>query len=265
VSQSIHRRVADELWTAARERCPVPRISTRHPEFTLADAYAVQREVCARELADGAVLVGHKIGATSEAIQRMFGIDHPDFGYLTDRMLLPDGACLDLGRFIAPKIEGEIAFRLGKDLGGSTVTAQDVLDATSEVLPVLEVLDSRIADWDIGLVDTVADNASSAMAVLGPALAVDGSDLATEQMTFRAGEHVETAFGAAVMGHPAESVACLARILASYGTGIQAGSLVLAGSWAGAVDLLPGSVVTASFGRFGSVSVDVNSAYPATT
>ncbi|MFC8369029.1 MULTISPECIES: 2-keto-4-pentenoate hydratase [unclassified Streptomyces] len=254
----LHRQLADELLTARRGRRPVPRISARHPGFTLGDAYAVQRELRALEEADGAVVVGYKIGATSEAIQRMFGIDQPDFGYLTDRMMLLDGCCVDADRFIAPKVEGELAFRLGEDLAGDSVTARDVLDASSEVLPALEICDSRIEHWDIGLVDTVADNASSAMAVLGPPVPPDGTDLAAEQMVFQAGEHVQTASGSAVMGHPAEAVACLARILASYGTGITAGQVVLAGAWAGAVDLLPGSPVKASFGRLGSVSLTVD-------
>ncbi|MBB5480783.1 2-keto-4-pentenoate hydratase [Micromonospora parathelypteridis] len=256
-----HRAVADELWAAARQRLPVPHISVRHPEFTLDDAYAVQRGVRDAELTDGARLVGSKIGATSEAIQKMFNIDHPDFGFLTDRMLLPDGIHLDTGRFIHPKVEGEIAFELGKDLTGAEVTAQDVLDATSAVIPVLEVLDSRFDSWDITLVDTVADNASSAMAVLGTPVPLGDLDLAAQRMVFeeREGDGTVrsrlTATGAAVMGHPAESVACLIRILASYGDGVRAGDIVLAGSWAGAVDLVPGREVRASFGVLGSVSL----------
>jgi 2-keto-4-pentenoate hydratase len=236
----------------------VPPISARHPDFTLADAYAVQREVRALELADGAVAAGHKIGATSAAIQKMFGIDHPDFGYLTDRMLLPDGVCLDVEEFIAPKVEGEIAFRMGADLAGGSVTADDVLAATARIYPVLEVLDSRIEDWDIRLVDTVADNASSAAVVIGAAVPAGGTDLAAERMVFRAGHQVLTGYGSAVLGHPAESVACLVRILAGYGTGLDAGDIVLAGAWAAAVDLLPGNVVSASFDSLGSVSLSVS-------
>ncbi|MFF8618455.1 2-keto-4-pentenoate hydratase [Streptomyces sp. NPDC015350] len=247
-----------ELWTSARDRRAIRSVSTRHPDFTLADAYAVQREIRALDLADGAVLVGHKIGATSEAIQRMFGIDHPDFGYLADRMLLSDGACLSPDRFIAPKVEGELAFRMGADISGGSVTASDVLDATSVVLPALEVLDSRFANWEIELVDTVADNASCALAVLGQGVPPGDIDLSAEQMVFEAGNSVQTARGTAVMGHPAQSVACLVRILDSFGEGIRAGDIVLAGSWAAAVDLLPGSTVKASFGALGSVSLSMD-------
>ncbi|MEU4473960.1 fumarylacetoacetate hydrolase family protein [Micromonospora sp. NPDC023888] len=265
VASTLLRDLAVELWEAARTRRPVPPLSVRHPGLDLADAYAIQREIRALELAGGARLTGLKIGATSEAIQRMFAIDHPDFGYLTDRMLLPDGVALDVRTFIAPKVEGEIAFRIGRDLSGSAVTAQDVLDATTEVCPVLEVLDSRIEAWKISLVDTVADNASSAAVVVGAGVPPDTTDLAAARMVLRIGdaghstdasavaEH--TGYGSAVMGHPAESVACLARILAGFGTGISAGELVLAGSWSDAVDLVPGQAVHASFGVLGSVSM----------
>ncbi|MEV1049494.1 fumarylacetoacetate hydrolase family protein [Streptomyces sp. NPDC049916] len=258
--RTLHRELGVELWNAARTRRPVPPVSVRHPHLGLADAYAIQREVRALDVASGALPAGLKIGATSEAIQQMFGIDHPDFGYLTDRMLLPDGVLLDLSRFIAPKVEGEIAFRMARDLSGPSVTARDVLDATTAVCPVLEVLDSRIEAWEIGLVDTVADNASSAAAVVGPGVAPDTTDLAAERMVLRCGDTEYTGTGSAVMGHPAESVACLVRILAEFGTGVSAGDLVLAGSWSGAVDLLPGRKVHASFGALGSVSLSTQDA-----
>ncbi|MDQ0988746.1 2-keto-4-pentenoate hydratase [Streptomyces sp. V2I9] len=137
------------------------------------------------------------------------------------------------------------------------MSARDVLDATAEVLPALEVLDSRISNWEIGLVDTVADNASCALAVLGTGVPPGGIDLAAEQMVFEAGGTVQTAYGTAVLGHPAESVACLVRILDSFGEGVRAGDLVLAGAWAAAVDLLPGAAVKASFGALGSVSLSM--------
>jgi 2-keto-4-pentenoate hydratase len=257
----VNRAIAtlgSELWVSARDRRPVPPVSRRYPDFTLSDAYAIQREVRALEVADGAVLVGHKIGATSVAIQEMFGINHPDFGYLTDRMLVPTGACLDTSMFISPKVEPEVAFRMGSDLRGDAVTAHDVLAAAAEVIPVLEVLDSRIEKWNIRLVDTVADNASSAMVVLGEPRPVHEVDLTRERTVFRAGEFTESARGTAVMGHPAESVACLVRILSGVGGGLTAGQIVLAGSWTGAVDLLPGTVAQASFDSLGVVSLTMS-------
>ena len=227
---AVHEHIALELWNAKNERKAIPPISARYPEFTALDAYAIQRSFRTLEHKNGAVHAGYKVGATSIAIQEMFGVDQPDFGFLTEGMLLADGACLDPGWFISPKVEGEIAFRIGADLSDPRTTAADVLNVTTEVFPALEVLDSRIENWDIAWVDTVADNASSAMAVLGEAVP----------------------FG---MGHPAESVACLVRILASFGTGIGAGDLVLAGSLAAAVDLEAGATVRASFGSLGSVSL----------
>jgi 2-keto-4-pentenoate hydratase len=257
VPRSLHVEIAAELKTATATRRPVPPLSRRYPGLTLQDAYAIQQETLAMELASGAIVVGHKIGATSEAIRKMFDIDHPDFGFLTDRMLLPDGVRLDADRFIAPKIEGEIAFRMGADLSGDSVTAREVAAATAEIIPVLEILDSRIQDWAIRLVDTVADNASSAAVAVGRPVSPDGIDLAAEQMVFEAGGHVLTANGSAVMGHPAESVAWLARLLTSNGSGIRAGEIVLAGAWAAAVDVIPGSTVSVSFASLGSVALSV--------
>ncbi|WP_034090834.1 2-keto-4-pentenoate hydratase [Streptacidiphilus albus] len=256
-SHAVHEQLAVELWNAKRERKAIPPISARYPEFTAQDAYAIQRTFRTLEHKNGAVHAGYKIGATSLAIQEMFGVDQPDFGFLTEGMLLADGACLDPGWFISPKVEGEIAFRIGADLSDPRTTAADVLAVTTEVYPALEVLDSRIENWDIAWVDTVADNASSAMAVLGAAVAFDGRDLAAETMVFESGDFVQTAKGSAVLGHPAESVACLVRILASFGAGIGAGDLVLAGSLAAAVDLEAGATVRASFGSLGSVSLSV--------
>ena len=184
----------------------------------------------------------------------MFGVDQPDFGFLTEGMLLADGACLDPRWFISPKVEGEIAFRIGADLSDPRTTAADVLNVTTEVFPVLEVLDSRIENWDIAWVDTVADNASSAMADVGEAVPFDGGDLAAETMVFESGDGA-AANGSAVMGHPAESVACLVHTLASFGSGIGAGDLVLAGSLAAAVDLEADTTVRASFGSLGTVSL----------
>ncbi|WP_448322090.1 2-keto-4-pentenoate hydratase [Streptomyces sp. CO7] len=259
VAHATHEQIAGELWNAKNERRAVPPLSGRYPEFTAQDAYAVQRALRALEYRNGAVHAGYKIGATSVAIQQMFGVDEPDFGFLTEAMLLPDGASLDTDRFIAPKVEGEIAFRIGADLSDPRTTAADVLAVTTEVYPALEVLDSRIENWDIAWVDTVADNASSAMAVVGRGVPLDGRDLAAETMVFTSGDSVQTAKGSAVLGHPAESVACLVRMLASFGAGIGAGDLVLAGSLAAAVDLVAGATVSASFGSLGSVSLSTAS------
>lgn len=259
-TESLYRELAAELWVAARDRIPVPRISTRFPWMTAEDAYAIQRELKSLAIADGAVPAGYKIGATSEAIRRMFHIDEPDFGFLTDKMLIEDGGVLAIGDYISPKVEAEVAFRMGMDLQGENVTAHDVIAATAGVAPVLEVLDSRIQNWEIELTDTVADNASSALVVMGGTVPLTRIDLAAERVNLTVGDHRETALGSAVMGHPAEAVACLVRILSKYRVGLHAGDLVLAGAWAAAVNLSASDVVEASFGSLGTVTMSVGPA-----
>lgn len=232
-------------------------ITTRHPNLTFEEASAIQDELRDLEIADGAVLVGHKIGATSKAVQEKFGIGHPDFGFLTDRMVLSSGVVLEMDQFIAPMVEGEIAFRMAADLHGEDVTAQRVLNAAAEVFPVLEVLDSRIVDWKIRLGDTVADNASCGAIVIGEPMPAIGLDLAAETMLFEVDGRVERGDGTAVLGHPAESVAFLVRMLAARGRGLSAGELVLAGAWAAPLELRAGSRARAVFATVGSVSLSV--------
>lgn len=252
---SVFKELAQELASALRTARPVPPISARHPAFTLDDAYRIQRELRKLTLADGAALVGHKIGATSEAIRTMFSIDHPDFGFLTDRMIYPSGTAIDISRLISPKVEAELAFRIGAELSGNSVTAAEVLECTSEVVPVLELLDSRIDKWAVRLVDTVADNASSAAVVCGDAVALDGHDLLAERVVFEVDGQSQTADGRAVIGGPAGSVAWLVRLLSTYGESIRAGDLVLAGAWAAAIDVSAGSVARARFDHLGEVSL----------
>ncbi|HEV2374811.1 MAG TPA: fumarylacetoacetate hydrolase family protein [Streptosporangiaceae bacterium] len=219
------------------------------------DAYCIQREVRRLALADGAVLVGHKIGATSEAIRAMFKIDQPDSGFLTDRMVYPSGAAIETGQLISPKVEVELAFRIGAELSGDAVTAADVLACTSQVVPVLELLDSRIGNWAIRLVDTVADNASCAAVVCGDGVALDGHDLLAERVVFEVDGHTQAADGRAVIDGPAGSVACLVRLLSRRGESLPTGDLVLAGAWVGAVDVSAGSTAHARFENFGAVSL----------
>lgn len=254
ISPGLRGQLAGELMSAADARKPVAPLSTRYPALTVDDAYGIQNEIRSLTLADGAALAGHKIGATSEAIRAMFDIDEPDFGFLTDRMLLPDGARIDPGWLISPMVEAEVAFRLGSDLAGESVTTGDVIAGTAEILPVLEILDSRIADWAIRLVDTVADNGSSALVVCGAGVTPAGIDLLDERVTLDVAGQVHTASGRAVLGGPAASVAWLARFLARHGECLRAGETVLAGSWTPAVHLAPDSMVEASFASLGSVS-----------
>ena len=180
----------------------------------------------------GARVVGRKIGCTSQALQQLFGIDTPDFGHLFDDMLVLDGSTVDTQRLIAPMVEPEIAFLLADSLKGPGLSGADALAATAEVMPALEVIDSRIAGWDIGFCDTVADNGSSARFVLGEPITLPTDvDLGSEHVSLRRdGVELGAADATAVLGHPANAVAWLGNALAEFDRGLGAGQIVLAGS-----------------------------------
>jgi 2-keto-4-pentenoate hydratase len=199
------------------------------------------------------------IGLTAKAMQEMLGVDEPDYGCLYADRVLEDGAQIAAAGLIAPRVEPEIAFVLAKPLSGPGVTAQDVLAATAYVVPALEVIDSRIADWNIGLVDTIADNASCARVVLGSqrsgSLDVDLAAAAVDLWVN--GESVQQGTGAAVLGHPAEAIAWLANALAGHGVTLQAGHVLLPGSLTAAVPFAAGDHVVADFAELGTVEVHV--------
>ncbi|MEU3712622.1 fumarylacetoacetate hydrolase family protein [Streptomyces catenulae] len=222
-------------------------------------AYAVQRAVLDGRLADGARRVGHKIGLTSAAVQRQFGVHAPDCGVLLDSMVHTDREPLDLGLFLQPRIEAEVAFVLGRDLEGPWVTAAEVIAATDFLLPALEIADSRIADWDIRITDTVADNASGGAVVLGttprPLAAVDlpGLGMALDHR----GETVSTGSGAACLGTPVAAVTWLARAAARRGDPLRAGDLVLSGALGPMVPVTGPGVFRARLDGLGEVHADL--------
>lgn len=195
-------------------------------------AYAVQSLGTARRLAAGHRLVGRKIGLTSPAVQAQFGVYTPDYGALFDDMIAADRELLDLGRFLQPRVEAEVAFVLGRDLDSPSSNIADVLRATEFVLPAIEVVDSRIAGWDIRIADTIADNASSGAVVLGTTpRTLDGLDLTDMGMSLEhAGEVLSTGSGAACLGSPVIAVAWLARTAARHGSPLRAGEVVLSGA-----------------------------------
>lgn len=258
IDDTIAARLAAEFLAAEDEASPVVPPSERHPGLSVDDAYAVQLRGRALRQERGARLVGRKVGLTSRAMQELLGVDEPDFGYLTDAMVHPDGARLPLHALVAPRVEAEIAFRLSSPVAGSDVTFEEAAAAIGEVAPALEVVDSRVADWRITLPDTVADNASSGLAVLGAFSPLGNTDLAAVEMTMRV-EHAdgtteeESGPGSAVLGHPARALAWLARALAPYDEGIDAGEIVIPGAMARAVTIPDGAVVRADFTGLGSV------------
>ncbi|WP_309117476.1 fumarylacetoacetate hydrolase family protein [Saccharothrix sp.] len=233
------------LAAAQRDRRAVTPSAARHPRLTLADAYRVQAAGIELRVAGGARPVGHKVGLTSQAMQAQMGVAEPDSGVLLDRMVLPDGGELDVGEFLAPRVEAEIAFRLGEDLCGGVDTAT-ARGAVAQVLLALEVIDTRFGSWRIGLVDSVADNASCARVVLGEAVAPSEFELADAQIVLDV-DGVPTAAGAgrAVLGDPLAALVWLARRLEEFGGGLRAGDLVLAGAVHASVELRAGTEVRA--------------------
>lgn len=246
------------LDAALSGRQPMPRISITHPEAGLADAYAISRAVLDCRLARGEKVSGKKIGLTTKVVQQALGIDEPDYGFLTDAMEVPEGGTVNLAAsLITPFLEPEIAFILKDRLRGPGVTADMVLAATDHVRACIEIVDSRFDNPQIGIVDTVADNASSALYVLGDErLDPREVDLAALACTIsRNGEMVHGGQGAAVMGNPLNSVAWLANRMSDFGVSLDPGDVILSGSMTPFVKAGQGERFVAEFGVLGTVSV----------
>lgn len=250
-------KAASLLLGAYASRIPIPPLTASHPALAVDDAYAVQLAQVAAWTAAGAVVKGHKVGLTSAAMQRQLGVDQPDFGVLLDSMFLPEGMTADYGRFLQPKAEPEIAFVLGRRLAGPGVTVAEAIAAVDFVLPALEIIDSRIADWKIALADTVADNASSGAVVLGARpVRPDALDLSLAGcLLYRNGAVAGTGAGGAVLGSPVNALVWLANTLGARGVALEPGHVVLPGSVCAAVPFGPGDTMSAAFDRIGSVSV----------
>lgn len=235
--------LAGDLADAARTRVPAPLPSGRFPDLNLSDAYRIQWSNVERRVARGARIAGHKIGLTSPAMQRQMGIDEPDSGFVFDDLITPNGGELRAAAFMAPRIETELAFRLGRDLAAPADPAT-VRAAVAEVFLAFEILDTRYARWDITLVDGVADNAACAGVVLGGPVPFDpGRDLAAERITVTAdGNQVASGAGRDILGDPLRALVWLTHRLADLGGArLRAGDIVLAGSVHAALPLAPGT------------------------
>ncbi|GAB4400511.1 MAG: fumarylacetoacetate hydrolase family protein [Rhodoferax sp.] len=249
--------LGDELYDALTHGHVVEPLTARHAEITMEDAYAIQQRLNARRLTAGERVIGKKIGVTSQAVMNMLGVDQPDFGLLTDAMVYNEGEAIAASRLIQPKAEGEIAFVLKKDLKGPGVTAADVLAATEGVMACFEIVDSRIRDWKIKIQDTVADNASCGVFVLGDRL-VDARtvDLHTCGMVLeKNGEIAVTGAGAATMGSPLTAVAWLANTLGRMGVALKAGEVILSGALGAMVPVQRGDSLRVTVGGIGGCSV----------
>ncbi|MCP1471739.1 2-oxopent-4-enoate/cis-2-oxohex-4-enoate hydratase [Sphingobium sp. OAS761] len=232
VDQSLNEALAEELYLALREGRTVTPLMARHPHLTIDDAYAISLGALERRKSDGERVIGKKIGVTSKAVQDMLGVHQPDFGFLTDRMFVEGAIDVAANGLIQPRAEAEIGFILKDRLKGPGVTADQVIAATESIVPCFEIVDSRIQDWKIGIVDTVADNASCGVYVLGEAR-VDprAHDLPNLHVTVtKNGEPLSEGYGHAVQGSPAEAVAWLANTLGAYGVVLEAGDVILSGS-----------------------------------
>ncbi len=249
--------LATRLVEAEAKRAGTAALTTTYGPFDVATAYQVQDAVVAARVQDGQEITGAKLGLTSAAKQRQMHVDQPLYGWLTDDMALDVGQPLDCGRLIQPRCEPEIAFLMARDLAGPQVTAAHVLAATAAVFPAIDVLDSRFSGYSFTLPDVVADNASAAGYLLGgQATEPAGVDLRLTGLVLeKNGELVGTAAGAAVLGHPAASVAWLVRALHRRDRGLQAGQVVIAGALTEAVPVAPGDTIVARFDRIGSVEL----------
>ncbi|MEP2889808.1 2-oxo-hept-4-ene-1,7-dioate hydratase [Tateyamaria sp.] len=263
MTPSDHAAAAAALLSAETTGVQIGLLTQRHPQMTMDDAYKIQTEIYRAKLAAGRRVIGWKIGLTSKAMQNALGIDIPDSGILFDDMAFDHGAVVPKGRFIQPRIEAEIAFVMKSPIGGTQVTREDVLAATDYVAPSIEILDTRIqrVDPETGntrtVLDTISDNAANAGVVLGRERhAPDAVDLRwIGAIVTRNGEVEETGLGAGVLNDPAQSVAWLARRMAQYGQSIEAGQVILSGSFIRPIECPSGTDIHADFGAFGTVDL----------
>lgn len=235
---------------------PIAPLSERYPEMDLDDAYAIQLAQVESWMSAGRVLGGHKVGLTSLAVQRQLKVDRPDFGHLMAERFYLSEEDIPTDAFLQPRIEPEIAFVLKSDLAGPGVSSAQAIRAIDFAIASMEIVDSRIADWNISLTDTVADNASCGGVVLGSRpMRIDAADLRlTGAVLYRNGQIAHTGAGAAVMGSPVSALVWLANTLGALGTTLRAGSVVLPGAITPMIPVVAGDVITASFAGLGAVT-----------
>ncbi|MGE9009611.1 2-oxo-hept-4-ene-1,7-dioate hydratase [Leptospira interrogans] len=256
------RAAAERLDHAEKTRTQIRQISLEHPGIMIGDAYAIQKAWVDMKITQGRIVKGHKIGLTSKAMQRALNINEPDSGILLDDMFFADGGLVPSDRFIATRVEAELAFVMKTRLSGPDCTMFDVLNATDFVVPALEILDTRVERVDPQtkatrkIFDTIADNAANAGIVLGgrPIRPMDADLRWIGALCFRNGQLEETGLAAGVLNHPATSVAWLANKIAPNGLALEAGQVVLAGSFIRPIETRKGDTIQADYGPYGSVS-----------
>ncbi|MCM3691968.1 2-keto-4-pentenoate hydratase [Neobacillus niacini] len=252
--------IAEELLEAERTKLPIAPLTETYENITVASAYATQLAQIHQKIDAGATIKGLKIGLTSKAMQEMLNVYTPDYGFILDTMVYDEAEGLFTETFIQPKVEFEIAFIFKKALKGPNVTVQDVIDATDYVVPAVEVIDSRITNWKIKFEDTVADNGSSAGAILGKKRTPlkDIKDITNISMIVKKnGEFLDESTSAAVLGNPLHAVVWLANEVSAYGISIELGMFVLSGALSKAVTFEAGDEFEADFGILGKVSANI--------
>jgi 2-oxo-hept-3-ene-1,7-dioate hydratase len=256
LTEQERRRGAEDLLRAERERDVIPQLSRTFPNIELEDAYAIQRMWAAARVSEGSRVVGHKIGLTSRAMQMASKISEPDYGHLLDDMIYNDGAQIPANRFRAPRLEVELAFILGKPLEGPNARIYDVMRATDFIVPALEIIDYR-TEVPRAITDTIADNAAAAaMIVGGRTIRPMDLDIRWIGATLaKNGVIEESGVSAAILGHPAAGAAWLVNKLAALGERLEAGEIVLAGSFTRPVSVAAGDVIHADYGPLGAIGV----------
>jgi 2-oxo-hept-3-ene-1,7-dioate hydratase len=262
LTQEQLRATAMRLDRAEKTRTQIRQLSIEHPGMTIAEAYAIQRAWVDHKLSEGRVMRGHKVGLTSKAMQSALGIDEPDSGILFDDMFFADGGAVPSDRFIATRVEAELAFVMKSRLAGPNRTIFDVLNATDFVVPALEILDTRIERLDgetkatRKIVDTIADNAANAGIVLGgrPFRPLDADMRWIGAHCYRNGIIEETGLAAGVLNHPANAIAWLANKLEPLGLALEPGQIVLSGSFIRPIETRRGDTIQADYGAYGMVS-----------
>ncbi|MCV7379756.1 2-keto-4-pentenoate hydratase [Mycobacterium alsense] len=255
LSVAIRDELAADLAQAERSREPIAPLTAAYPDIDVVDAYQIQLINIRQRVAEGARVLGHKVGLSSLAMQQMMGVDEPDYGHLLDEMQVFEDKPVTAANYLYPRVEVEVAFILSADLPGAGCTEDDVLAATAALAPAIELIDTRITDWKIALCDTIADNASSAGFVLGEGR-VSPADIdvkAIDAVLTRNGEVIAEGRSDAVLGNPVTAVAWLARKVESFGVRLRKGDIVLPGSCTRAIDARAGDEFVADFTGLGSV------------
>ena len=258
MDQQQIKALGDELYNSLVNRITVKPLTERFPDIKVEDSYEISKVMTENRVAAGEKVIGKKIGLTSKVVQNMLGVGQPDFGFLTDGMAYSQGEEMPISeKLIQPKAEGEIAFIMKRDVMGPGLTVADIMAATECVMPCFEVVDSRVENWKIKIQDTVADNASCGLFVLGDqAVSPRSIDLRTVGMVVeKNGSGISTGAGAAALGSPVNCVTWLANMMGQFGIPLKAGEVILSGSLVPMEPVVAGDYMSVSIGGIGNASV----------